>query len=51
MVLWFLQILLMSDAIGNRTATLTEVENALIQIADKWRQVNNCIYKIEMNYA
>nr|XP_022329996.1 uncharacterized protein LOC111128586 [Crassostrea virginica]XP_022329997.1 uncharacterized protein LOC111128586 [Crassostrea virginica]XP_022329998.1 uncharacterized protein LOC111128586 [Crassostrea virginica] len=31
------QILLMSDAIGNRTATLTEVENALIQIADKWR--------------
>ncbi|XP_061173048.1 uncharacterized protein LOC133182285 [Saccostrea echinata] len=31
------QILLMSNAIGNRTTTLTEVENALIQIADKWR--------------
>lgn len=31
------QILLMSEAIGNRTVTLTEVENALIQIADKWR--------------
>lgn len=27
----------MSEAIGNRTVTLTEVENALIQIADKWR--------------